>query len=348
MHSKAASFGRGSETVYDPSIRKALEIQSQDCQFVFSDKMQQVQVQLNRLASEGYQLIPKFYKIHVYEQGGHFDMHRDALHAENHFGTLVVGLSEIGFTGGEFVLLVNGKEMRIDTNRESVCFLTDLEHRVDQVTSGCRVTFQFDLYLEDISEMEDEEDDCWELDDSASNGRDAVWKYKPDYVPKLQVEKLPETPSSENLLEIHKQLVIQLKDYLALNPSKSVSILLLHRYPREMSVDLLKASDKDLYLLLKQHFRLNLGFCVHNIYDFHSQPDPYHDHYRVINFELAERLKAYLDTGDFEQHAPNETHLFVGYGATFNKQHLSKYVEFTGNESQADVYAYQAFTLNVK
>jgi DnaJ family protein A protein 2 len=83
--------------------------------------------------------------MHIYEVGGHFEKHKDTIHAPNHYATLVMGLNS-EYTGGELVLEANGKDHILDVKNGYAIFLTDMNHQVKEVTSGTRIVLQFDLY----------------------------------------------------------------------------------------------------------------------------------------------------------------------------------------------------------
>ena len=62
---------------------------------------------------EDAQLEAKMYKLNIYSQGGFFKAHRDTPKAENHIGSLVIGLPS-DFQGGELVVRQDGKEQIFD------------------------------------------------------------------------------------------------------------------------------------------------------------------------------------------------------------------------------------------
>ncbi|EJD41292.1 zincin [Auricularia subglabra TFB-10046 SS5] len=117
------------------------------------------------------------YKLAIYSQGGHFKMHKDTTHADSHVGTVLVGcgvaqddspgdeecealdhdfsqeIEKDGYSGGDLVILNDdGEEQRYHIRPGQVlAFCTDVPHAVDVVTSGVKLTLQFDVYLEDDS-----------------------------------------------------------------------------------------------------------------------------------------------------------------------------------------------------
>eukprot|EP01133_Synstelium_polycarpum_P013627 gene13627-16043_t len=150
-------FGKGSETVFDEQVRRGLQIEGHRI------KVEDVYVcgippkVLNMLASPGAVIEPKLYKIHIYEQGGHFNTHIDTPHASNHIGTLVLAMGS-DYQGGEFIIECGDetKTVKLDINgpNQWIMFYNDCRHRVAHVTSGVRVVMQFDLYQEVSSDIE--------------------------------------------------------------------------------------------------------------------------------------------------------------------------------------------------
>jgi len=112
----------------------------------------------NSLCPAASSLRAELYKMVVYPEGGHFQLHRDTLRKPNHVGTLLVGLpTESHFTGGELQLHRPGHEMVQLTNNQwdardmsasYVAFFTDVEHILLPVKSGYRVTLMYHLFAE--------------------------------------------------------------------------------------------------------------------------------------------------------------------------------------------------------
>ncbi|KZV86616.1 hypothetical protein EXIGLDRAFT_724554 [Exidia glandulosa HHB12029] len=157
-----SSFGRGEETVYDEDVRKGLEIRAAQMHFdldhavkegsTVRDVFQSIaaQLQLSLFPAQPVKLV--FYKLALYEAGGHFSAHRDSTHDDSHHGTLLIGCKARGedpYQGGDFLVTTSNGEMpfRID-EKGWVAFYTDCEHTVKPVTSGTRMSLQFDVYLE--------------------------------------------------------------------------------------------------------------------------------------------------------------------------------------------------------
>ena len=116
----------------------------------------------------------KRYKMAIYQEGGHFQFHRDSLHADNHQATLLLEVRS-AHEGGKFVIdhygcgpnkieVVKdyiGKETydtmfemsfdetgSVSTPLKWMAFYTDALHKVERVTSGTRIVIQYDVYID--------------------------------------------------------------------------------------------------------------------------------------------------------------------------------------------------------
>ncbi|KAK7468378.1 hypothetical protein VKT23_002894 [Stygiomarasmius scandens] len=124
-NAKPSSFGRGSETVYDPAYRKGLEIPACDVNFPKNADFELLKDHLSILVSEnlfgkrvGWQPEDKsgnkrvrleLYKLVVYEEGGHFDWHMDSTHGDDHHATALLFLGS-EWEGGDLKLRHGGCE----------------------------------------------------------------------------------------------------------------------------------------------------------------------------------------------------------------------------------------------
>lgn len=153
-----ASYGEGSETKTDPSVRKALEIKADRLQKShFIDHLRQIADDLSfeMFPTQDFSIVP--YKMQIYEAGGHFAKHTDTLHAPNHVATLLLMLP-VAHAGGE-LCLTNGstKQQYFDDpycqyEMPFVCFFTDMPHEVKPVTSGIRIVVQFEIHVHERNE----------------------------------------------------------------------------------------------------------------------------------------------------------------------------------------------------
>ena len=179
-----APFGKGDQTVFDPTVRLALQIEGKkialkrevNCWTGNQHTKVMVDIspeEMNSLLPLNHLLPPildkdleaKLYKLHIYPTGGHFGKHTDTQHANNH---VISGVVQLGsaFTGGALHLDDSGldvtilSEASLSTKKlkkkdsatsgkirsvSAAAWYTDLTHWVDTVTSGNRVVLQFDV-----------------------------------------------------------------------------------------------------------------------------------------------------------------------------------------------------------
>jgi hypothetical protein len=157
-----APFGDGGRTVYDESVRKALQVPASRIAATALDLeslgiMRRVR---EELCPPGWSVKAKLHKLNVYSAGGFFAPHKDTPYQEDVFGTVVVCLPS-RFKGGQLVLRhgpvqrvldwQNGTE-KYSTWARSIpqlqwaAFYGHVEHEVTRVTEGHRVTLTYTLH----------------------------------------------------------------------------------------------------------------------------------------------------------------------------------------------------------
>jgi hypothetical protein len=200
-----ASFGKGQESVLDPSYRSARTLLSEN----FSINLRPDHVLLNQIkelmltnSNTNEYVRAELYRVNIYGPGDFFKEHKDTPQAgSGHFGSLVFCLPS-EFEGGVFAIReLDGNEVKFDwgstygssckattmstttnptndaaaaesvsnstgssssasvtANEEISCgieylaFASDLDHWIEPVTSGYRVTVTFHLYKESLPE----------------------------------------------------------------------------------------------------------------------------------------------------------------------------------------------------
>lgn len=147
-----APYGRGPETVVDPQVRRTWQIDADQVQIsrrwerTLKDIVTRVKTGLGVTGA----VVAEFYKVLVYDEGSFFVSHRDTEKAPGMFATLVIVLPSI-YTGGELIVRHEGQETRLDlySPEPSVAtfaaFYADCVHEILPVTSGCRLTFVYNL-----------------------------------------------------------------------------------------------------------------------------------------------------------------------------------------------------------
>ena len=150
-----APFGKGHETLIDPTVRSAWEIN--DSQLIFegtgwSDMMQGILKGVKKdLGIKDYDVGAQLYKLLIYEKGDFFLTHKDSEKEANMFGTLIVALPS-NHTGVELLVRFEGEEKAIDFSTDSsqgkiayAAFYADCDHEVKPLTEGFRVVLVYNL-----------------------------------------------------------------------------------------------------------------------------------------------------------------------------------------------------------
>jgi hypothetical protein len=170
-----AVFGKGNETIFDPSVRHGRQLKAEKFRINISRQdlegiLKEVQEGLGLRTGVEAEL----HALNIYEEGGHFDAHRDTPRGDGMFGTLVLCLPSI-FVGGPlevekenssmewfFGVHLARREDRFNENRSGhpswwhrnrdngvnipwCAFFSDASHRVRPVKGGIRVTLTYVL-----------------------------------------------------------------------------------------------------------------------------------------------------------------------------------------------------------
>ena len=93
----------------------------------------------------------------LYKKGGHFKKHRDTEKEKGMFGTLIIQLPSI-YTGGELIVYGSrGAQFKYDFGQANgksgysvhyAAFISDLEHKILEVTSGNKLVLIYNLCCE--------------------------------------------------------------------------------------------------------------------------------------------------------------------------------------------------------
>ncbi len=152
---KKAPFGKGRQTITDPSVRSAWEIDAGQLSFGNKDWKKNTEKIINAakkgLGIEKQPVTASLYKMLIYEPGDFFLPHKDSEKEKGMFATLVVGLPS-PHTGGELVVRFDGREETIGMSSAAsnykipyIAFFADCEHEIKPVTSGYRVCLVYNL-----------------------------------------------------------------------------------------------------------------------------------------------------------------------------------------------------------
>ena len=218
----------------------------------------------------------------IYQEGGHFQFHRDSLHADNHQATLLLEVRS-AHEGGKFVIDHYGgaaKKIEVNVDKEThdtsfemnfdetgslctplkwIAFYTDALHKVERVTSGTRVVIQYDVYIHtdtgmpavcsDNNEGIEEEDNDWDSDENSDE-------------PYLQnISNVFSDYRFPCISNVAMQMVLkELEKRISTCGTKNVAIPLFHCYSAaSIKHELLKGPDRLLFDAIVKEKKYVLG-----------------------------------------------------------------------------------------
>ncbi|CAN0492236.1 unnamed protein product, partial [Ectocarpus sp. 12 AP-2014] len=166
---RQAPFGAGNETVVDLNVRSGYYVDLEEVRVVGLPEIQREvaeSIETLPMFESTRTLTPRLSRLHVYLPGGKFLEHRDTVHGDGHIASVVVNLVSADEGGklriGEDLLPRNWYRRG---ELPAMCFFTDVQHSIEPVLEGVRVSLQFDI-AKDLSKTD-------EVDaPSADNGED--------------------------------------------------------------------------------------------------------------------------------------------------------------------------------
>jgi len=341
--STPSHFGKGTETVYDETVRKATEITADRITITGGIDLTE---NFKNIVPPRKKFEFKLYKMQIYKKGGMFTKHKDTIHAPNHYATLVVFIPT-KYLGGDLCLYNKGelvKKIESSNYFQMIIFLTDLEHEVLPVIDGTRIVLQYDVYL--IDKEDDEEDETEDEEDDEEEDEDET---EPFY------DKKNNSILTSNLIKSPDEIILkEIEKFADNHPNDEICLLLSRRYPLFISTEYLKASDKYLYDILKEKYDIKLGLVVNR---FESSYDDTYDiderkRLQVMNYSDIERfLKYHEEEGDscedIKKDDKIKTYIFIAEG-DFTCIFSRSYVEHTGNEAAPALYSYVSLAFCIR
>jgi hypothetical protein len=346
-YASPSSFGRGTETVLDPAVRNSLEIPADKLDPVGLRSIKRLILRTVESLSPNNPIQLKPYKLVIYQEGGHFDQHRDTVRGDGHIGTVVVILNS-EYTGGELEITHGGRTEVVTGPYNWVAMYGDCLHKINPVLSGTRVSLIYDIYTTKPSPQHDGADepaaqrtrtdnqggsesdkqDSEEDEDEDVNEEDAeFWsgggKPLKFYEAKARGADAP---------AIHKALNKELRKL------DSVVICLQHMYPACQAVPgFLKGADAVLYDVLQDHYEVQVVHCSIHYQNGYSRYD-------------GMQVCASLFSSFEDNAAPSENTKLV-IPTQLDPDRVLDYTphfENTGNESQAEETVYVVTGLQVR
>jgi hypothetical protein len=156
--SKQAPFGKGKKTRYDRRVRDALQLKAEDAEVRVDNFDPEAagilkKVQRELVPHDPNRISAELHAVNVYTKGGHFAPHKDTPRGSDVFGTLVVCLPS-QFFRGRLLLNHRGVVQKFDWGRAIrtqkqpnqlhwVAFFGDVDHQIEEIGSGARVTLSY-------------------------------------------------------------------------------------------------------------------------------------------------------------------------------------------------------------
>ena len=151
-----APYGRGTETLVDPTVRRCWQISPDRMRIRGQHWMRTLDAILEHVTAGLGVTDPvtaAFYKLLVYDQGSFFVDHRDTEKAPGMFATLLVVLPS-DFSGGELVVRHKDRVAQLDLRSDDpgevafAAFYADCVHEVRPITAGHRLVLVYNLVRE--------------------------------------------------------------------------------------------------------------------------------------------------------------------------------------------------------
>jgi predicted 2-oxoglutarate/Fe(II)-dependent dioxygenase YbiX len=367
---QASAFGKGTETLLDDKVRRSLEIPAD---LLVAETLKKLVATCNshsdvqRMHNTGVELRP--YKLVIYQPGGHFRKHRDAVRGEGHIGTLVVILNS-PYTGGELEVTAEGHTDVVTGPFRWVAMYGDDMHKINPVTSGTRVSLIYDIYAagspqatvteqtsgqpQTATEDANSQDGAADSDSVSSKESQCLTKHElfgGSYARRGELGDDVRGVTAKGRAKLHTALNEELKTYT------SVVICLLHLYPACQAVPgFLKGGDAVLYDLLRDHYDVQVVYCsVYRSYSEDYGDDEEISARMFTPFEQKPDLDddasdyASDDTPDLDDETDDKTLLVLRTPLRDDKMlDYTPYNDHVGNESAPEERFYVVAGLQVR
>ena len=257
---KPSPFGKDNETLYDETVRKGVELTANQFNIQNEDDLlNEIKPHIKKtLFPDAADISFKRYKMAIYQDGGHFDVHRDSLHAHNHQATLLVEVKS-DHEGGTLIIQQDNKvhkeDFSVATSDGSlrwVAFYTDLHHKVEKVTNGTRLMLQYDIYVdadEEEEEKEEEKEEAEEEEYDEEDEEDDEQRFEdlPPFHYCNDKEKLPNKYSFPRLTTPEQKVILSALEANLDGSDEAVAIPLFHLYTTQsIKANYLKNADRQL------------------------------------------------------------------------------------------------------
>lgn len=267
-----ALFGKGTETVHDESVRKALDISADRIELFLYEygtplvdfaQWSCVSGALRELFGTDVEVVP--YKLNVYGPGDFFDEHVDTVRHERHVGTFVLALRS-EHEGGDLVVWLDDEKDTFESetilgNPNSLrfaAFPTDASHKIEPVTSGTRITLVCNVLVADKKAgNSDEEADDDEEETEAETCERMIKEYWDNTLSVSTAARsdFAATPGAQPTITHGRRERIDRFVSMLDGQTGTVAFLLHHRYAlASLKIECLKGIDRILVDELRQRW----------------------------------------------------------------------------------------------
>jgi len=148
-HAEPAPFGQAGETKIDRAVRSTLRLRARGAATIRGLELAGILERIEEAFSLECHVEATLLDVLVYPPGGRFLRHKDTPRLAHQLGTLLVEVP-VTHRGGDLVLIEGDDEHRVawstpGTGPRWVAFYGDVDHTVDEVESGTRVTLAYVL-----------------------------------------------------------------------------------------------------------------------------------------------------------------------------------------------------------
>lgn len=312
-YTKQSSFGQGELTLTDTNIRDSWEISAIDLNSYFLDKIKNniwPNISSHFIRNTNFSLVA--HKLLIYKKGGHFEEHVDSQHRKNHIGTVLADIPLSSYTGGDLILKHHGKEYTINLR-------SDLPYIINYVAF-------FNDIKHRVTPILSGERLVLQFDIVMDDKNEKVDDYREEFVG-LEDENAISLYNDENFNSIFNDI----KKNINILKKFPLAFMLKYRYANhELKPFMLKCLDKKLYQLLEKDYQLSLINVICNYYDDEENKYRY---YQIWN-----------------RNNDNDKNITL-FESTIQGLELfeqQEYIEYTGNESQPEIYRYLGSALVIE
>ncbi|HET9989377.1 MAG TPA: 2OG-Fe(II) oxygenase, partial [Kofleriaceae bacterium] len=152
-HAEPAPFGHAGETKLDEAVRSTLRLRARGAAKISGIELARIFEQIEEAFALDSHVEAMLLDVLVYPPGGKFLRHKDTPRDPRQVGTLLVEVP-VAHRGGELVLVEGEDEHRVAWGTPAagprwVAFYGDVDHTVEEVESGTRVTLAYVLTASD-------------------------------------------------------------------------------------------------------------------------------------------------------------------------------------------------------